>query len=468
MGRRLVRRSLDRFVRGRSSSRSSSSVASAQGFDARSRTVTVAPSGGDDTMAIRQAFATCIAVGPGCTVRLTEGTFVTRQHVIEGFHGAFVGAGSDRTFIEPLAPLYVTDAEMVLMNHPTDEEPWPILFLFIDANMTMADLGFRVTDYEVTTPWNIYGMQITALATLVSLTGQDARVDVERIAMESGEGTFFGVSVINGIFVQGVLPGRAAASGTVRRSPAPSPCATAASSGPMAASPSRTLDGATVSVRDSVFDGVFSVYRVGRVRQPHRDRRTTTSRTVDTAIELTAGDVQTADRSEPRRDHRQHAARACGAQGVTLADDGDAPTLQVLLAGNAFEFDGAWPGSAGSPAAWSCATTSCAGPHRRGFASAPCRTTTSRSVACGRRLGAGRERRWRARCRPGGHLVDRGGERRGRRVRRHESVVDEGVGTRADLRLNLGRAARTGRARRLARVGTSPPIGVAGEVMWWT
>lgn len=128
------------------------SVAYAQGFDARSRTVTVVPSGGDDTMALQQAFFTCVAVGPGCTVRRAEGTVRTRQHVIEGFRGTFVGAGMERTVIEPLAPLYVTDAEMVLMNAPTREEPWPILFLFVDAHMTMADMTFRVTEYEVTTP----------------------------------------------------------------------------------------------------------------------------------------------------------------------------------------------------------------------------------------------------------------------------------------------------------------------------
>jgi len=194
-------------------------TASAQGIDARSRTVAVAPSGADDTMALRQAFATCAAVGPGCTVRLAEGTFSTRQHVIRGFQGAFVGAG-----------------------------------------MTLADLAFRVTQTDVTTPWNIFGMEIRVLATLVSLTGDRVRVDVERVAMESGEGSFFGANVSDGLYVQGVLPGpsggfddRPPFSGTVT-------VRDSRFSGPDGGVSIENLDGAVVSIRGSTFDGVLSVY----------------------------------------------------------------------------------------------------------------------------------------------------------------------------------------------------------------
>jgi len=319
---------------------------SAQGFDARTRTVTVAPSGGDDTMAIRQAFATCAAVGPGCTVQLTEGTFFTRQHVIEGFHGAFVGAGIDRTVIEPLAPLYVTEAEMVLMNHPSADEPWPILFLFVDANMTMADLGFRVMAYEVTTPWNIFGTQFTALATVVSLTGDAARVDVERIAMEASEGTFFGVNVINGVFVQGILPGP---SGGFGDRPSASGTFTVRDSrfhGLDSGVVMENLDGATVSVRDSVFDGVFTI---------------AVSDVSDSLVEIANNDITAAENGidviagmfrQPTAASRIVIAGntlrvAADGQGVTLADEADVPTLQLLLDGNVFELDGALGGIAG-------------------------------------------------------------------------------------------------------------------------
>jgi hypothetical protein len=319
---------------------------SAQGFDARTRTVTVAPSGGDDTMAIRQAFATCIAVGPGCTVQLTEGTFLTRQHVIEGFHGAFVGAGMDRTFIEPLAPLYVNENEMVLMDDPTDEAPWPILFLFVGANMTMADLGFRVTAFEVTTPWNIFGTQFTALATVVSLTGEGARVDVERIAMEAGEGTFFGVNVVNGVFVQGILPGP---SGGFGDRPSASGTFTVRDSrfdGLDSGVVMENLDGATVSVRDSVFDGVFTI-AVSDVSDSLVEIANNDITALENGIDIIAGMFR-----QPAAVSRivisgNTLRVAADGQGVTLADEADVPTLQLLLDGNVFELDDALAGIAG-------------------------------------------------------------------------------------------------------------------------
>lgn len=322
------------------------SAAHAQGFDARSRTVTVVPSGGDDTMALRQAFVTCVAVGPGCTVRLAEGTFRTRQHVIEGFQGTFVGAGMERTVIEPLTPLYVTDAEMVLMNPPTREEPWPMLFLFVDAHMTMADMTFLVSDYEVTTPWNIYGMEITALATFVSLTGDDVRVDVTRIAMESGEGTFFGVSVINGIFVQGVLPGP---SGGFEDRPPFTGTVTVRDSrfiGPDGGVSIGNLEGATVSVRDSVLDGVFSVF-LQDVSGSLIEIAGNDITTVDTGVWLAAGFDNPPTTPSQIVVAGNTLRVPAGAQGVVLADLGDVPSLQVLLDGNAFELDGALAGVGG-------------------------------------------------------------------------------------------------------------------------
>jgi hypothetical protein len=156
----------------------SGALAAAQAYDGATRTVTVAPSGGDDTQALRAAFDTCAAVGPGCAVQVTEGTFTTGQHVIRGFQGTFAGAGMDATYVEPSTPLPMSGAEMVLERAPTDEEPWPILFLFIDADMTMRDLAFRVTPPEVSDTWRILGMELSVLATLVSIGGDRTSDDV--------------------------------------------------------------------------------------------------------------------------------------------------------------------------------------------------------------------------------------------------------------------------------------------------
>jgi hypothetical protein len=310
-------------------------LAAAQTYDASTRTVTVEPSGGDDTSAIRTAFDVCGAVGPGCTVRLTEGTFVTRQHVVQGFDGRFVGAGAERTFIEPLAPLRVTDAEMVLTQPPTDEEPWPILFLFVDARMTLADLGFRVRDPIVTTPWNIFGMQIEALATLVSLTGENVRVDVERIAMESGEGPFFGVNVINGLFVQGVLPGP---SGGFDDRPRVSGTVTVRDSrfvGPDGGVLVENADGATVVIEGNEIDGVLSVY-VQDVANGVVEIRGNDIATVATGVFLSAGGFYTPAAAARVLVLDNTVRVAEGATGVGITDAGETPTLQALVMGNVF------------------------------------------------------------------------------------------------------------------------------------
>ena len=311
-------------------------LAHAQTYDAPTRTVTVAPSGSDDTAAIRTAFDVCAAVGPGCTVRLTEGTFVTRQHVIRGFDGRFVGAGADRTFIEPRTPLHVTDAEMVLMHPPTDDEPWPILFLFVDARMTLADLAFRVRDRIITTPWNIFDLQIEALATLVSLTGQDVRVDVERIAMESGEGSFFGFNVINGLYVQGILPGP---SGGFDDRPRVSGTVTVRDSrfvGQYGGVQIENADGANVVIEGNVVDGALSVY-VQDVANGVIEVRGNDISTVDTGVFVSAGGFYTpaAAGRVLVLDNTVHVRE--GGTGVAISDTGAVATLQAIVMGNVFE-----------------------------------------------------------------------------------------------------------------------------------
>lgn len=89
-------------------------------------------------VAIVTSFVLSLAFGPGCTVRLEAGTYHTRQQVVQGFRGTFSGAGSHRTIIEPLAPLRVSQDENVLARPPSVENPWPILFLFIDADMDVV------------------------------------------------------------------------------------------------------------------------------------------------------------------------------------------------------------------------------------------------------------------------------------------------------------------------------------------
>lgn len=175
-------------------------------------------------------------------------------------------------------------------------------------------------------------MSLTALATFVSLTGQNARVDVERISMESGEGTFFGVSVINGLFVQGVLPGP---SGGFGDRPPFTGTVTVRDSrfiGPDGGVSIGNVVGATVSVSDSVFDGVFSVF-VQDVDGSMIEIADNDITTVDTWVWLATG-VDLQSTAPSRIVVAGNTLRVpAGAHGVGLADMAEVPTLQACGSG---------------------------------------------------------------------------------------------------------------------------------------
>jgi hypothetical protein len=174
--------------------------------DPASRTVTVAPSGGDDTAAVQAALDTCVALGPGCTVRLEEGTFRTRQLLTHDFHGTFRGAGQDATVIEPLGTFPVNDDEVVLARPPAPDHPWPMHVQFVDGDVTVSDLTLRMTGAEPAEPWTLFGMEFTVMAASLLITGEVADAVVERVTVEGGEGSFQGYNLINGVYIEGLLP----------------------------------------------------------------------------------------------------------------------------------------------------------------------------------------------------------------------------------------------------------------------
>jgi hypothetical protein len=176
----------------------------AQTYDASTRTVTVAPSGVDDTRALRTAFDVCQAVGPGCTVQLEAGTFRTQQIEVWGFHGTFAGAGMDVTVVETLAPLPISPPDHDIARSFPDPEGGPVLMAFRNAHMKMRDLTLRNDAPEPTTGWRFNDFPIPAIAVMLVLEGDDLRVDVERIAVESAPGVFDGLSALNGIWIQGI------------------------------------------------------------------------------------------------------------------------------------------------------------------------------------------------------------------------------------------------------------------------
>jgi len=182
------------------------SYALAQEVDAATRTVTVAPSGGDDTAAVQAALDACVTFGPGCTVHLEEGVFRTRHLLTHDFHGTFRGAGQDATTIEPAGRFAVNDDDVVLARPPAPDHPWPMHILFVGGDVTVSDMTLRMTGAEPAQPWTLFGMEFTAMAASLVITGEVADARIERVTVEGEEGSFQGYNLINGVYVEGLLP----------------------------------------------------------------------------------------------------------------------------------------------------------------------------------------------------------------------------------------------------------------------
>ena len=55
------------------------------------------PNSVDDTANIQAALNACVAYGPGCTVKLAAGKYLTQQVVVYNFQGTFKGMGIDHS-----------------------------------------------------------------------------------------------------------------------------------------------------------------------------------------------------------------------------------------------------------------------------------------------------------------------------------------------------------------------------------
>ncbi len=174
-------------------------------LSASAQTFTVVPNGSDDTAAIQAAFDNCVAAGPGCTVQLASGTFHSSQVVVNDFHGTFKGMGKDATILEALPDLVINQDSPFWLSQPSLANPWPFLISFVDGDITISDMSFKVTEFQPTQGWNfVFGLRIDALTGAVLVTGSSAKSSIERIGVEGGPGTFDGVNLLNGVYYEGI------------------------------------------------------------------------------------------------------------------------------------------------------------------------------------------------------------------------------------------------------------------------
>lgn len=172
-------------------------------------TISVKPTGVDDTVNLQCAFDLAVETGQGLEVTLTAGTFYTAQIVVNDFHGGFSGAGVEKTVIHNVQKMYVTPFDFYL-EPPSAENPWPSLFSFFNGDYQIHDLSMLIIGTP-TTPWTIWGMQFhPSLMFGIGIFGHHADVVVRDFVMK-GEVTTdnpdvqpWWANVMNGIYLWGL------------------------------------------------------------------------------------------------------------------------------------------------------------------------------------------------------------------------------------------------------------------------
>jgi hypothetical protein len=170
------------------------------------------PNGVDDTANIQGALNKCVAYGPGCTVKLAAGKYLTKQVVAYNFQGTFKGMGIDNTTIEALPNLPVTNLTVTSCQPNLTNCIWPSLFIFVEGNISVSDLSIEITAVPATLPWADEDDYVThtMLYDVLSFMGQyPTDVTIDRIHMEgrpSALSTDWGYNVVNGVDYSGQLP----------------------------------------------------------------------------------------------------------------------------------------------------------------------------------------------------------------------------------------------------------------------
>ena len=171
------------------------------------------PSGGDDTQALQSALDRCVASGRKCTVQLGAGTYMTRQLVAYNFRGTFAGAGQNSTFVEPFGTLSVCQANLCGWKPPdTTTNLWPDLVIFVNGDVTVSDMSFRLTTTPATTGWYLRTRLRYGLVSAIRVLGsQPTAASIRRVGITGASDPQFGwygglYNVLNCVIVASELP----------------------------------------------------------------------------------------------------------------------------------------------------------------------------------------------------------------------------------------------------------------------
>jgi hypothetical protein len=173
------------------------------------------PNGVDDTANIQAALNAAVAKGPGATVQLAAGKYLTQQLATYNFHGTFKGMGKDKTTLEALPNLWV-DPLLNFWSSPClpngGANRWPSLIIFVDGQIRVAGLSIKISAAPgtATTPWNFGGSWCTFLLDAIRIMGTTTTsACVDGVSIEGrpdDSATSWGFNVVNGVDFVGELP----------------------------------------------------------------------------------------------------------------------------------------------------------------------------------------------------------------------------------------------------------------------
>jgi hypothetical protein len=181
---------------------------------AAAATITVPPSGGDDTGALQGAFDAAVAAGPGSVVQLEAGTYcVTSPIIVRSFDGYWRGAGRDETIVQTCQDPFPVPLDVIIdPTYPADP-PYPVVtpFFFAEVegkpptNLSVSDLTIQLNGltneyfrHGVPGTTNIYRAALIVQGMRPSVVDWDiseATLKLDKVAIKgSPGGTLFGVS----------------------------------------------------------------------------------------------------------------------------------------------------------------------------------------------------------------------------------------------------------------------------------
>jgi hypothetical protein len=100
--------------------------------------IVVVPENGHDTENLLAAFEEAKSLGPGTTIRLTEGTYTIGMIEVHDFDGVLTGAGQGKTIITNLPDLPCD--EIWVLNQ------LPALLTFVGGNVSVSYMTFHIQD----------------------------------------------------------------------------------------------------------------------------------------------------------------------------------------------------------------------------------------------------------------------------------------------------------------------------------